>query len=32
MTGEEKYLKELKTHPEGHVIFGDGVKGRIKGM
>jgi hypothetical protein len=27
MTGKEKYLKELKTHPGGHVIFGDGVKG-----
>jgi hypothetical protein len=32
MTGKEKDLKELKTHPGGNVIFGDGDKGRIKGI
>ncbi|MCI40303.1 gag-pol polyprotein, partial [Trifolium medium] len=32
MTGENKYLKEVRSYSEGCVIFGDGVKGKIKGI
>jgi hypothetical protein len=32
MTDKEEYLKELKAHSEGHVVLGDGVKGRVKGI
>ncbi|MCH81187.1 gag-pol polyprotein, partial [Trifolium medium] len=32
MTGDKKYLKEVRSYSEGCVTFGDGVKGRIKGI
>ncbi|KAK2374648.1 gag-protease polyprotein [Trifolium repens] len=32
MTGDEKYLKELRSHLKGSVTFGDGVKGRVIGI
>jgi hypothetical protein len=32
MTSEKRYLKELRSFTKGWVTFGDGVKGRIKGI
>ena len=32
MTGDRKYLKELRPCSKGSVTFGDGAKGRIKGI
>jgi hypothetical protein len=32
MTGNRKYLKEVRSYSESCVTFGDGVKGRIKGI
>jgi hypothetical protein len=32
MTCEKRYLKELRSFTKGRVTFGDGVKGRIKGI
>ncbi|KAK2363199.1 gag-protease polyprotein [Trifolium repens] len=32
MTGDKKYLKELRPCSKGSVTFGDGAKGRIKGI
>ena len=31
MTGENKFLKDVLTCTEGHVTFGDGIKGRVLG-
>jgi hypothetical protein len=32
MTGDKRYLRELKSHLKGSVTFGDGVKGRVIGI
>lgn len=32
MTGEKTYLEELKSYSNSYVTFGDGEKGRIKGI
>ncbi|MCI91544.1 hypothetical protein A2U01_0112838, partial [Trifolium medium] len=32
MTGDKRYLKEVRSYSEGCVTFGDGVKGMIKGI
>jgi hypothetical protein len=32
MTGVEKYLKDIKTYTTSYVTFGDGAKGKIKGI
>jgi hypothetical protein len=32
MTGEKAYLKEVKAYSNSYVTFGDGAKGRIKGI
>jgi DNA-binding FrmR family transcriptional regulator len=32
MTGEKKYLRELNSHSEGHITFGDRAKGKVKGI
>ena len=31
MIGESKFLKKVRTCTEGHMTFGDGVKGRVIG-
>lgn len=32
MTGENNYLEELKPYSDRYVTFGDGAKGKIKGI
>lgn len=32
MTGEKRYDEELKPYSNSYVIFGDGTRGRIKGI
>ncbi|KAK2382310.1 hypothetical protein QL285_069855 [Trifolium repens] len=32
MTGVEKFLKDIKSHTTSYVTFGDGAKGKIKGI
>jgi hypothetical protein len=32
MTEEKKYLRELNSHSEGHITFGDRAKGKVKGI
>jgi hypothetical protein len=32
MTGVEKYLKDIKSYTTSYVTFGDGAKGKIKGI
>lgn len=32
MTGEKIYIKELTLYSNRYVIFGDGTRGRIKGI
>lgn len=32
MTGEKNHLEELKPYSNSYVTFGDGTRGRIKGI
>ncbi|MCI30344.1 gag-pol polyprotein, partial [Trifolium medium] len=32
MTRDKKYLKEVRTFSGGRVVFGDGAKGKVKGI
>jgi hypothetical protein len=32
MTGEKAYLQEIKNYSNSYVTFGDGAKGKIKGI
>lgn len=32
MTGEKNFLEKIKSYTNSHVVFGDGAKGKIKGI